>query len=38
MIQIDKIDVDEDIVYGSAPYIAVEFPFKNIKGYSTKKV
>lgn len=38
MIQTESIDVDEDIVYGSAPYIAVEFPFKNIKGYSTKKV
>lgn len=38
MIQTDKIEVDEDIIYGSAPYIAVEFPFKNIKGQTSKHV
>ena len=38
LLQTDKIEVDEDIIYGSAPYIAVEFPFKNIKGETTKKV
>lgn len=38
MIQTDKIKVDEDIIYGSAPYIAVEFPFKNIKGQTSKHV
>lgn len=38
MIQADKIEVDEDIIYGSAPYIAVEFPFKNIKGQTSKHV
>lgn len=38
MIQSEKISVDEDIIYGSSPYIAVEFAFTNVKGYSTKKV
>lgn len=38
LIQVDKIEVDEDLLYGSAPYIAVEFPFKNLKGYTEKKV
>lgn len=38
MIQTEKISVDEDIIYGSSPYISVEFPFTNIKGYATKKV
>lgn len=38
MIQVDKIEIDEDLLYGSAPYIAVEFPFKNLKGYTEKKV
>lgn len=38
LIQVDKIEVDEDLLYGSSPYIAVEFPFKNLKGYTEKKV
>lgn len=38
MIQEEKIEVDEDIIYGSSPYIAVEFLFTNLRGYTKKKV
>lgn len=36
MVLIDKIEVDEDILLGSSPFITVNFKFKNLKG-STKK-
>lgn len=36
MILIDKVEVDEDILLGSSPFITVNFKFKNLKG-STKK-
>lgn len=36
MVLIDKIEVDEDILIGSSPFITVNFKFKNLKG-STKK-
>ena len=36
MVLIDKVDVDEDILIGSSPFITVNFKFKNLKG-STKK-
>lgn len=32
MILIDKIEVDEDLLIGSSPYIIVPFKFKNLKG------
>lgn len=38
MIQEEKIEVDEDIIYGSSPYIAVEFLFTNLRGDTKKKV
>lgn len=36
MVLIDKVEVDEDILIGSSPFITVNFKFKNLKG-STKK-
>ena len=36
MVLIDKVEVDEDILLGSSPFITVNFKFKNLKG-STKK-
>ena len=36
MVLIDKIEVDEDILLGSSPFMTVNFKFKNLKG-STKK-
>ena len=36
MVLIDKVEVDEDLLIGSSPYIVVPFKFKNLKG-STKK-
>lgn len=36
MVLIDKVEVDEDILLGSSPFITVKFKFKNLKG-STKK-
>lgn len=38
LLQVDKIEIDEDILTGGTPYIAVEFSFKNLKGYTEKKV
>lgn len=35
MVLIDKVEVDEDILIGSSPFITVNFKFKNLKG-STK--
>lgn len=32
MVLIDKIEVDEDLLIGSSPYIIVPFKFKNLKG------
>lgn len=36
MVLIDKVEVDEDILIGSSPFITVNFKFKNLRG-STKK-
>ena len=36
MVLIDKVEVDDDILIGSSPFITVNFKFKNLKG-STKK-
>lgn len=36
MVLIEKVEVDEDLLIGSSPYIVVPFKFKNLKG-STKK-
>ena len=36
MVLIDKVEVDEDILLGSSPFVTVNFKFKNLKG-STKK-
>lgn len=38
MILIDKVEVDEDILIGSSPFITVNFKFKNLKGSSKKHV
>lgn len=38
MVLIDKIEVDEDILLGSSPFITVNFKFKNLKGSSKKHV
>ena len=38
MILIDKVEVDEDLLIGSSPYIIVPFKFKNLKGSTTKHI
>ena len=38
MILIDKVEIDEDLLVGSSPYIVVPFTFKNLKGSSKKHV
>lgn len=38
MVLIDKVEVDEDILIGSSPFITVNFKFKNLKGSSKKHV
>lgn len=37
MILIDAIEVDEDLLLGSSPFIVVPFTFKNLKGSTTIK-
>lgn len=34
----DAIEPEEDLLYGSEPYISAKFKFKNIKGQTEKKV
>lgn len=34
MILIDEVEIDEDILIGSSPYIVVPFKFKNLQGRS----
>lgn len=36
MVLIDKIEVDEDILIGSSPFIVVKFKFKNLLGSTVK--
>ena len=38
MVLIEKVEVDEDLLIGSSPYIVVPFKFKNLKGSSKKHV
>lgn len=38
MVLIDKVEVDEDILIGSSPFITVNFKFKNLMGSSKKHV
>ena len=37
MILIDAIEVDEDLLLGSSPFLVVPFTFKNLKGSTTVK-
>ena len=38
MILIEKIEVDEDVLIGSSPFIVVPFKFKNINGQTKKHI
>lgn len=38
MVLIDEIDLDEDFLIGSSPYILVPFKFKNLNGDTKKHV
>ena len=38
MVLIDKVEVDEDLLIGSSPYIIIPFKFKNLKGQTIKHI